>query len=183
MAMHMLRDERMDAVKAWNLAFISVDPFGWPFPKELEYGRVLFPTDGCHLSNEQFSALAKTAARRGETHCYLAIVEGLEGVTGRGNESIFLVDFSDYKGYADLHITLENCIYSMSGHWGLLLSHEMHGVLGGDCAFISDYNDLDVSAESQWSEFRAQWNENRHKDWVRDISAHLLQGKDAGDNS
>lgn len=164
---------RINAAKGWGLAFQSVDPFGWPFASSLSYGRIIFPTDGCQLFREQFEALARVANMHGETHCYLAVVEGHERIEGDQDEQLFTVDLSDYESYASLHLTLENALYSMSGMWGMLVSHEMHAVLGSNASFISEFNKIDRSAERDWKDFLDQWRDDRHIDWVADISSHV----------
>jgi hypothetical protein len=101
-------------------------------------------------------------------------VEGLEKLEGSSKEMILQIDLSDYESYQALHLTIENAIYSMSGSWGVLLSHEMHAVVGGEAAFISDFNQMDDSSEEQWSAFLAQWSGRQHAKWVESISSHRI---------
>lgn len=164
---------KADAVQAWHQVFCSVDPFGWPFCPAITDGGILFPTDGCHLSREQFDVLARVVVRSGETHCYLAVVEGSEGSGVTLGDEVFVVDFADYDGYARLHLTLENAIYSMNGTWGLLISHEMHAVFGGSADFVSTFNQFDGSSAEQWRNFRAQWQAAEHVQWLAMIASHL----------
>jgi hypothetical protein len=167
--------EKAAAAEIWSRVFNSPDPFGWPFSSRLGSGRILFPTDGCHLTSEQFETLAAVVAKReGTGLCYLAVVEGLEKLEGSSKEMILQIDLSDYESYQALHLTIENAIYSMSGGWGVLLSHEMHAVVGGEAAFISDFNQMDDSSEEQWSAFLAQWSGRQHAKWVESISSHRI---------
>lgn len=166
-----IRDAALDA---WLRVFRSTDPFGWPFSDAISCGRVLFPTDGCHLSPEQFGVLAKVARSTGESTCYLAVVEGYERLGGSTEEKMYLVDLSDYEGYVSLHLTLENAIYSPSGRWGVLISHEMHGILGGDAEFVATFNRMDPKADEQWQMFKAEWSLEKHKCWLEEIASHLV---------
>ena len=170
----LVSEERAAAVRAWNQAFDSTDAFGWPFSTAVNFGRVLFPTDGCQLSREQFDALARVAAKRGETTCYLAVVEGHVRLEANADQRIFMISLADYESYASLYLTLENAIYSTSGDWGILLSHEMHAVLGGDAVLVSEFNQLDTSAAEQWKAFQGQWCAEKHKEWVAQIASHVL---------
>ncbi len=167
------KDAKLEAARAWKLVFRSTDPFGWPFTSSLQFGRVIFPTDGCQLFRAQFEGLAQIARMHGETHCYLAVAEGHESIEGNDNEQILLVDLSDYESYSKLHLTLENALYSTRGAWGLLISHEMHGVLGGDEAFISEADEVQISTESDWLSFLSQWRDERHKEWVSELGSHV----------
>lgn len=166
-------EEKIDAVKAWAQVFRSTDPFGWPFSDAVESGRVIYPTDGCHRSAEQFSALASAAGEVDEACCYVAVLEGRDRLVGAEAEKIFLIDLSSYESYSSLHLTLENAIYSVNGRWGVLVSHEMHGVLGSDTSFVSRFNRLDGAAGEQWDEFAAEWSSEKHRDWLGDIASHI----------
>ena len=166
-------DARLGAAGAWELVFRSTDPFGWPFTPSLQFGRVIFPTDGCQLFRAQFDGLAQVARLHGETHCYLAVVEGHESIEGNENEQVFVVDFSDYESYSKLHLTLENALYSMRGTWGLLISHEMHGVLGGNETFISELDEVQMSTEFEWISFLNQWRDERHNEWISELRSHV----------
>ncbi|WPU55955.1 hypothetical protein SQW19_16785 [Stenotrophomonas acidaminiphila] len=161
------------AADAWQKVFSSTDPFGWPFAQDLNCGRVLFPTDGCMLSNAQFKALAQVAKVRGELQCYVAVVEGHAAISGCEDEQIFLIDLVDYGSYEQLHLTLENSIYSALGTWGVLISHDMHGVLGGDKIFISEFNRIDCAKEAEWLSFIEQWKDTKHNSWIADIRSHI----------
>ena len=161
------------AVQAWHQVFCSENPFGWPFCPAINDGRILFPTDGCHLSREQFDILAQVVARSGETHCYLAVVEGSTDSGVTLHDEIFALDFVDYDGYARLHLTLENAIYSVNGTWGLLLSHEMHAVLGGSPDFVTAFNQFDGSSVEQWQYFEKQWSGAEHAKWLAEIAPHV----------
>jgi hypothetical protein len=170
-------EERAAAAKAWNRVFRSTDPFGWPFSSSVSTGRVLYPTDGCQLSREQFNAVAEMAANKGEARCYLAVVEGHAAIDPSDDTKIFVVDLSDFDAYSGLHLTLENALFSVSGAWGILISHEMHGVLGGNSALITEFDQKDQSGNEQWREFLLQWAEEKHKGWVTEIASHVERGR------
>lgn len=169
-------NDKVAAVRAWHEVFVSTDPFGWPFSSALDFGRILFPIDGCHLSREQFDAIAQVAAISGETHCYLAVIEGSASSGVTTDDDIFLINLADYDGYAGLHLTLENAIYSLSGTWGLLLSHEMHAVLGGSSDVVSTFNRFNGPGADEWRDFQAQWKAEEHAKWLAEIAQHLQDG-------
>lgn len=152
--------------------FISTDPFGWPFSKKIKSGRVLYPTDGCLLTEGQFAALSDACKKNNEDHFMVVVVEGVK-IDSIGSNDMTLVRVGDYKGYSSLNLTLENAIFSPVGEWGVLISHEMHAVLGGSNLFVENYNHIDRSADKQWNEFKSIWRGGQHETWINSISLHI----------
>lgn len=161
------------AVRAWNRVFRSTDPFGWPFTSCFSSGRVLYPTDGCHLSREQFNSLSRAAAALGEAQCYVAAIEGCERLSEDEKQVVRVIDLSSYEDYARLHFTLENAVFSLRGNWGALVSHEMHALLAGDATFLAVFNETDKESESQWRAFKSQWAAQEHQSWLSEISSFV----------
>ena len=164
--------EKEVASATWNRVFRNMNPFGWPFSSSINSGRVIFPTDGYFLAQEQFDALAKSAQKINESSCYLVMTEGLDEMSVNMSQEIYLIDFNDYLGYAGIDLPLENSLFSMTGAWGVMVSHEMHAVIGGDYDFISHYNEVDRLKYEQWEEFKEQWKGEEHGGWLKEVIAH-----------
>lgn len=167
------RQEKLAAARAWSQVFKSTDPFGWPFEDAISSGRLLYPTDGCHLFADQLQALRFAALEAGDSACYLAVVEGKATLAGSDEERVYALNLDDFDGYSQLNLTLENAIFSASGSWGLLISHEMHAVIGGARSFIAAFDEIDLAAEEQWKEFKEEWRADRHKHWLDRLASHV----------
>jgi hypothetical protein len=63
-----------------------------------------------------------------------------------------------YSEYSKLTISDENAIYSYSGKWGIIISHEWSGAFGGepDCAAI--FKRMYPNWENDIAVFREEWN-------------------------
>lgn len=61
---------------AWQGVFATPDAFSWPFKGAVGTGGFFFPTDGYHLTREQYMALVSAIQSIGETGFLLSVVEG-----------------------------------------------------------------------------------------------------------
>src|SRR5688500_15986950 len=121
---------------AWRQVFLSNDPFQWPFRRPLTSAIAVFPTDGCQLNKHQFDAIAAAAATLNEDHGFLSVIESENSEFWKNSQSHWLVPFHAFSEYAELHLTLENALYSPSGQWGAIISHEMHALISGPPSFL-----------------------------------------------
>ena len=156
-------------IDSWREVFTGMDPFGWPFAPWVRAGGVLYPTDGLHLTRGQYKALAAALVSTGESGFFLSVVES-EGLGFQSRSwGHWWCEQMSYEEYRDLHLTLENAIYSKDGGWGILISHEMHAVEGGRAEFLGAF----TAAYATWTEdlhaLRAEWTNNPNSDWMRSL--------------
>ena len=96
----------------WRRIFSSNDPFAWPFHQEVEACRLFFPTDGCHLTKEQYIGLTDVIQKIGEDGFFLSIVE---------SQALSFLDRSWGHWSCDLPSYGE---YSYASHWRTLCIQE-----------------------------------------------------------
>lgn len=122
---------------AWEQVFSSNNSFSWPFQSQFATGRIFYPTDGYHLTRQQFLAVVDALDQVGETGFFVSVVEseGLSFLDRSWGHWVF--EGFSYQEYCQLPLALENAIYSREGRWGILISHEMHAVVAGSTEFMS----------------------------------------------
>lgn len=169
----------------FRAVFSSADPFGAPFSSAMSSRAILFPV-AFILDRGQFAALFEAAAAVGEREVLLSVVEGSS--SGRVRGPHWRVGASDYDEYCALGEpgVLENALYSPSGLWGLLVSHEQHALVGGKQEFISTLEASFPKFRQGISAFLAYWRENRERRgtdtrWIVALLSHLYgQERSAG---
>jgi hypothetical protein len=163
---------------AWNQTFCSNDPFSWPFRSSIAAGCIFYPTDGYHLTEQQFSTVVEAVKQIGETSFFLSIVES-EGLSFLDRDwGHWKCTNPTYEEYCQLPLTLENSIYSTVGKWGILISHEMHALIAGSIEFITliakQYGEL----EDDLYLLRKSWAGNMNRNWVDEIIPRLIDHLD-----
>ncbi|NJL27505.1 MAG: hypothetical protein HC897_06200 [Thermoanaerobaculia bacterium] len=159
---------------AWERVFHSNDPFSWPFQPEFAAGRIFFPTDGYHLTKQQFLAFADALMQAGENELFISVVES-EGLSFLERSwGHWACASLSYEDYVQLPLTLENAIYSREGRWGILISHEMHALIGGSAGFMAALDDQ----YRRWSDdlrlLREAWAENPNASWLEPTISHAI---------
>lgn len=165
------RGELDAARETWRWVFQTADPFTWPFRSDIGCGRLLFPTDGCHLNSSQYAALMGAIADNRENGFLIAIVESESDNLGQGDLVAWCCESPSYQEYSELNITLENAIFSQAGQWGLIISHEMHGILGATEKFISAFNASAGMGLEDKEAFALQWRAAEHQTWLAAVLA------------
>lgn len=162
------------AQSSWERVFVSRDPFGRPFQKRLARGRLFYPTEFYHLTPRQFDALTSTMNALGEGGFYLSVVESDEAplFDRRWGHWWFDTELS-YDDYAAIPLTLENALYSEQGNWGVLISHEMHALVGGSDPFVSTLDTHYPAWERDLSALREAWAGNPNGAWIESVVAHV----------
>lgn len=136
--------------------FKSRDPFspaGWEkFPIRV----LLYETDLYALEPGQFQALVEAAHENGEEKFFISMLEAEpEARNWEGNEFIhWECERPTVEEYQSLELFLENAIYSENGTWGVLLSHECHGLL--------------VCNQEFWGVFRSHY-----PNWEKDLESFV----------
>jgi len=161
----MVEDPKV-AASAWREVFNSNDPFGWPFEPSIKRGCLFFPTDGLHLTRQQYSALMVAIAAAGEPGFFVSIVEseGL-GFLHRSSGHWWL-QAPSYEEYSAMNLTLENALYSAHGNWGIVVSHESHAVVGGTAPIVESVSRHYGCSASDYLSLRDQWSGNPNSEWI-----------------
>lgn len=151
---------------AWKHVFRSNDPFSWPFRSKVASGLIFYPTSGYHLTDQQFRAVLFALKQTGEDGFFISTVES-EGLSFLDREwGHWACDNPSYEDYLKLPLTLENAIYSKNGRWGVLISHEMHALVGGSSDFISALSDRYRSYPDDLRLLRDAWAGNPNAGWL-----------------
>lgn len=137
--------------------FDSLDPFDEPFTANAPQRLILYPAHGYELSDSAWSALTVAALALGDRTAYYATVEGQ---AARELQSVWEVALSDetaawFESSASngtRNPLAESALWSPSGGWGLLVSHEQHVIVGGTNEFatqlLAHVPDADEQAKS-----------------------------------
>lgn len=158
---------------AWSRIFKTNDPFVWPFQPGFEVGRLFYPTDGYHLTEPQYQALASAIAQSGDDECLISTTES-DGTSFLDRSSgHWVCGASAYEEYCSLALTLENALYSRAGRWGVLISHEQHALIAGTSRFLTAL----TARYSKWTEnalaIREAWSCHPNADWLEEVLSHI----------
>ena len=118
---------------AFDAVFASDDPFGTPFRDEVRYRLILFPI-GYELHPVEARAFAEAARSIGDDgfFCFMTEALGPEPTPkSYRSDPAWFVSLLDFERYGQLiHPHVETALFSPRREWGVLLSHEQHGVVG-----------------------------------------------------
>src|SRR6266576_3995763 len=124
--------DNIDQAKAaFRMLFSSTDPFEPAGRAELPVRVVLFPTDSYHLDREQFEALIAAMRNSHESRFFLSELESSDPFDPNAHwkREHWECTNPTFDEYSSLMIGVDNALYSENGSWGVLLSHELHGLL------------------------------------------------------
>jgi hypothetical protein len=141
---------------------VEPDPFGEPFAPRIESRLIVddywyFPSNGL-LDAIRFECRSKKEesiflTRLGHSS-YLGDVQDWQ-------DAYYLeISLSSLEEYEGVSLPLENIVYSRLGDWGIIGSHEQHGVVGGSQEFISEIRRHVKDVDEQVYGFLAQWHRN-----------------------
>ncbi len=119
--------------EAYQRVFRLRDPFTPAGQPEMPVKVVLFPTDNYHLTAEQFRALTGALLDCGEREFFISEIEVEPDPFDTGDH--WVCEEPSFSEYTNLLIVIENALYSSSGSWGILLSHELHALLARHPSF------------------------------------------------
>jgi hypothetical protein len=168
-----------DLKRAFWKIFSSKDPFDTVFQETIEHKILLFPTVGYYLQDVQFDALIQAIEEVGESTFHVSEIEG-DCFTKSSSDQAYeqghwnCTTQLSYEEYLNIPLVLENAIYSPSGKWGVLLSHEGHAVVGGGLSFIRKFQSLYPQHDTCSVHFIEQWSHNEAEfgsnlDWVKNF--------------
>lgn len=163
---------------AFRRVFAATDPFGQPFETAVQSRALVYPVSYL-LDATEFEALIDAARFVGDDMLGVSITETnepLDAPTAR-HWVLKYWEGSEYRHLGDVGV-LQNAIYSPTGQWGMLLSHEQHGVIGGSRDFMRRFAARFPAFEESVNGFLEYWNENhrRHNadiSWLEPLLAHL----------
>jgi len=175
-----------------NKVFVADNPFGEPFSSDITTRKIVYPIYD-YPEHNLLEALIEAASKEGDMGCYLSLFWHSEGQPNH-----CYIPFSELidgfaspslgKGIAE---RLNMCVFpgyvlfSEQGKWGLMVSDEHHGLLGGSSEFvrifseyISDidrqvYNFLEVMQDLKTDGSRKKLN------WLLQMLSHIYGREDA----
>jgi len=175
-------EKRQQMKLAINRIFKNSDPFGNPFQDSIKE-KLLLHLRGYYLNKRQYEALMKTIKTLGETSFYVSTIEGTNLSDNYDTENPDFYhhwEFSTetpYEEYDRIILILDNALYSSSGKWGVMVSHEDHAVIGGTDEFMSlfknfyPYWDYDLKKVLQmWDLYK---KDTKPGTWKPDVLNHV----------
>jgi hypothetical protein len=158
----------------WQRVFKTNNPFAWPFQREIAAGRLFYPTEGYHLQRKQYVAVMETLRELGEDSFRLSIVESegtsfLETTMGH-----WLCKLPPFEEYIELSLGLENALFSQCGEWGILISHEMHALIGGSKVFIDALTQRYPHWNVDLRLLREAWSGNPAAGWLETTMTRVV---------
>ncbi|MCH9608834.1 MAG: hypothetical protein S4CHLAM45_07460 [Chlamydiales bacterium] len=141
----------------WKKLFLSNNPFKDVFSSLVKDRLLLYPTHGYHLTEEQYHALVGTIQEMGETAFYISEIEYSGDFLSKGQH--WLCALPNYQEYKQIPLVLENTVYSEIGTFGLIISHEDHGLIGGKKEFIDAFKQRYPAWEKDRKILKKDWKE------------------------
>lgn len=148
--------------------FQSTDPFADAGRDAFPIKAVLYPTYGYHLSKSQFRALLNACAEVGEESFLISQVEGKPEAELPKDWNWCCIS-PTYKKYLELPLLIENAHYSSDGTWGILMSHERHGLLVSNVDFWDAFKSKYMAWDEDYKKFERYWEGIEHKPWYEEF--------------
>jgi hypothetical protein len=176
---------RREYASAFARVFVNPDPFDAPFTNAMEARALLYPV-AYTLERNEYDAVAQAARVVGDSAMCLSIPDIDDHSNHPEYPAHWLLEFRDFAQYEKLPRVgiLENALYSPTGEWGLLISHEQHMVVGGSAEFVETMVRGFPGAERALEEFLDTWAEHKQKRdvdtaWIHTLFVHLY-GQEVG---
>lgn len=132
---------RLEAEPALRQVFVNNDAFDEPFSPNVVARRIVYPCFQ-YIAPPLIDAIVVAASNVGDAGCYIYDLWAVE-------RQHYYISFSEFpetysrrpSGIANtnnlgMNLELENILYSPTGKWGIMISHERHGILGGTVDFM-----------------------------------------------
>ncbi len=176
-----LKDKNL-AKMAFEELFSSTNPFEPAGRTDLPVRVVLFPTDSYHLQSDQFEALIRAARNCNELSLFVSELESANpfDLTSRWKREHWEATNPTFEEYSSLPLGIENALYSENGTWGVLLSHELHGLLVCTEQFWQVFRDRYSKYHNDFQEFINYWERIRDEaqtdtNWLDLFVTHLTK--------
>lgn len=166
--------------EAFYRIFKSRDPFEPTSQEAFPLRVVLYPTDVYYLTGEQFGALMGALHDCGEREFFVSMVESEPEARNWNTDENrhWVCKEPSFDEYMNIELFLENAIYSSSGSWGILISHEHHALLVCHSSFWKAFQKRYPNWEQDQIEFINNWYTNEKETgcdigWLNPFLAHL----------
>lgn len=173
---------KSEAEPVLRRVFASDNPFDHqPFAIQIPVRRILFGLEydlKFIIRPPLIDAIVAAASSIGDTGCYFtALLRMNQEVNGEFNHwYIPFAEISAYKKH-DYEVfrsafNWENVLYSPQGEWGIMTSHEGHGLLGGTQEFVDEVRRRIPDLDEQVYPFLKLWqyhkthNKGAKTDWL-----------------
>lgn len=146
--------------------FVNDDPYDTPFAPDVESRLILFRYE-YEMEQPLLDAVINTASKSGDDGFYVSI-QGYSKATEPNQPYHWYVAFSEIAAYQSRVEPVTTMIYSPNGLWGILGSHESHGLMGGSKSFIEAVKLRIPDIDQQVFAFIETWK-NYAKDYGTNI--------------
>lgn len=163
------KQERAQLLQTWKQVFASNNPFGDPFREDWNV-LLFYPTYGYHFEEHQYDALMAAVLQSGAGEA-LILESELESKSFEAAQSWRMTPDTQYAEYCEIGIRVENSIWSPSGKWGGMISHELHAIIGGEPDFIKTLLSTAPFAQQEQDELLKFWEDNSDVEWLHNIIA------------
>jgi hypothetical protein len=171
-----------EAKPSFDRVFAAAAPFGEPFAPVMEARAILFPVH-YQMGRALARAIRKGSTRLHESSFYFSVLERPQAEE-QDRPYHWHIPFDQLREYDALGypFVVENAIYSTSGTWGLIFSHEHHAIIGGPAAFVEG---VTKSGDKQAERFVKAWKENQDRfgsklDWLPRLLVHVYGDERTG---
>jgi hypothetical protein len=131
------------ALEVYNQIFSSREGDDISFTPRIQRCGILYPI-AFVLGKNEAQALVKAARLIGDNAFYLSLTERPAGAIG--DWRIPLGAINAYLEKRLYYAVLANTLYSVNGHWGIILLAESFGAVGGSSEFVETfYSELGIT--------------------------------------
>lgn len=166
--------------------FVNDDPFDNTFSPNITERLILYRCEP-YLEFNLIEGLITGASYLGDTHCYLrnlsSSIDPETKIIEPQNYYMLLSELYEEQVGAGLNIDfsfwIDYVIYSPQGTWGLMISHESHGMLGGSPKFINKIREFEPTLDNQIELFLQKFQSiKRHipgarLEWLPGLLTHV----------
>ena len=127
--------------------FVNDNPFIRPLNDRVQARAIVYPCSaGYWIEPPLTDALITAASNLGDRGCYISLLWRPQNEPWHWYipfEEFIEVYVEESQKYVEYQFSqqaslCETVIYSPQGKWGIILSHEFHGVIGGSAEFLED---------------------------------------------
>jgi len=175
-----------EAAPALHRVFAREDPWHKPFADGVEVRRLLYlvHADLEDLDYPLLDALVSVATGLGDAGFYVSIIERPlpESEWSWRQDWHWYLPFAEVEAYGTLGgaLSQERTLYSPSGRWGLMISHEDHALLGGEAVFFAAMREAIPGFDnigqvqlflSDWRYYKTEYGAD--VSWIPDLLSHV----------
>jgi hypothetical protein len=130
---------------------------------------ILHPTDNLWLTEKQYEAFLATIKREGDTEFYISELSCSSFTTKRKpgeycNRHWKCTISCLYGIYSEIDFLLDVAIFSKSGQWGIWISNEETGAIGGSKMFIDHFKLYYPDWITDWESFQKEYKQLKNEE-------------------